>query len=61
LAWLTAFNEGLFNQVEPKDVAGYLERIDQGIKHTTLTLDSSLEQWLSAVSDWLNITSKQPT
>ena len=35
LAWLTAFNEGLFNQAEPKDIAGYLELIDQGIRHTT--------------------------
>jgi F-type H+/Na+-transporting ATPase subunit alpha len=61
LAWLTAFNEGLFNQAEPKDIAGYLGFIDQGIRRTTLTLDSSLEQWLSAVSDWLNITSKPLT
>ena len=61
LAWLTAFNEGLFNQAEPKDIAGCLGLIDQGIRHTTLTLDSSLGQWRSAVSDWLNITSKPPT
>ena len=61
LAWLTAFNEGFFNKAEPKDIAGYLGLIDQGIKTTTLTLDSSYEQWRSAVSDWLNIDSKQPS
>jgi F-type H+-transporting ATPase subunit alpha len=60
LAWLTAFNEGLFNKAEPKDISGYLGLIDQGIKTTTLTLDSSYEQWQQAVSEWLNIESKQP-
>ena len=60
LAWLTAFNEGFFNKAEPKDIAGYLGLIDQGIKTTTLTLDSSHEEWQEAVGKWLNINYKQP-
>ena len=52
LAWLTAFNEGLFNQAELNDIASYLGRIVLGIKTTTLTLDSSHEQWRDAVNDW---------
>jgi len=59
LAWLTAFNEGFFNKAELKDITDYLERIDRGIKTTTLTLDSSYEQWRSAIGDWLNSDSKQ--
>ncbi len=35
LAWLTAFNEGFFNKAEPKEIAGYLGRIEQGIKTTS--------------------------
>ena len=56
LAWLTAFNEGLFNQAEPNAIAGLLARIAQGIKTTALTLDSSHEQWRSAISDRLDST-----
>ena len=54
LAWLTAFNAGFFNQAELNDITGYLGHIAQGIKTTTLTLDSSHEQWQAALSDWLN-------
>ena len=54
LAWLTAFNEGLFNMAEPRDIAGYLAKIEQGIASTMLTLDSSHQQWLQAIDDWLN-------
>ncbi len=60
LAWLTAFNEGFFNKAEPKDIAAYLGLIDQGLKTTVLTLDSSHEEWRDAVAEWLNIDSKPP-
>jgi F-type H+-transporting ATPase subunit alpha len=60
LAWLTAFNEGFFNKAEPKDIAAYLGLIDQGLKTTVLTLDSSHEEWRDAVAEWLNVDSKPP-
>ncbi len=60
LAWLTAFNEGFFNTAEPKDIAGYLAKIDQGIAKTILTLDSNPDRWRQAISDWLNSCPKQP-
>ncbi len=59
LAWLIAFNDGFFNTVEPKEIDGYLAKIEQGISSTTLTMDSSHEQWRQAISDWLNIDVKQ--
>ncbi len=58
LAWLTAFNDGFLNTAEPKEIAGYLIKIKQGIASTTLTLDSSREQWRQAISDWLNADAK---
>jgi F-type H+-transporting ATPase subunit alpha len=54
LAWLIAFNDGFFNPVEPKEIAGYLTKIEQDISSTMLTLDSSHEQWRQAICDWLN-------
>lgn len=60
LAWLIAFNDGFFNTLEPKEIAGYLAKIEQGISSTTLTMDSSHVQWRQAISDWLNIDVKQP-
>jgi F-type H+-transporting ATPase subunit alpha len=53
LAWLIAFNQGLLNAAEPKDVQNWLARIELGIKTTALTLDSSSEQWQTALHDWL--------
>jgi F-type H+-transporting ATPase subunit alpha len=55
LAWLVAFNEGFFDKAEPDQISAYLGRVNQGVKNTILTLDSSHEQWRTAVSDWLNI------
>jgi len=53
LAWLTAFNSGLFNQAAPEDVPKMLARIDEGVKNTTLTLTTPAEQWRQTLSEWL--------
>ena len=60
LAWLTAFNEGFFNNVELKDIPGCLELINQRVNTTDLTLDSPSEQWQQALGDWFNIDVRQP-
>ncbi|MGZ8151810.1 MAG: F0F1 ATP synthase subunit alpha [Methylovulum sp.] len=61
MAWLTAFNSGFLNQANPKEIAGYLESIEQSLKTTTLTLDGSAEQWRQAVGSWLGFDSTQPS
>lgn len=55
LAWLTAFNSGLFNQINPEDITQMLINIEQGIETATLslTLESDQEQWQQAISEWL--------
>ena len=53
LAWLVAFNEGLFDQTDPEQITELLSRIEKGIKKTHLTLDSERKQWLQTVFDWL--------
>jgi F-type H+-transporting ATPase subunit alpha len=55
LGWLTAFNAGLFNQAAPEDIVGLLVRIEQGIKTTALTMESSPEQWRQTLSEWLKL------
>ena len=54
LAWLIAFNDDFFNTAEPGEIAGYLAKIEHGIATTTMTLESSPEQWRDAITDWLN-------
>jgi len=61
LAWLIAFNAGLLDQAELKDINIWLGHIEDGIKTTTLTLDSSSEQWQSAIRDWLGFNSQAAT
>jgi F-type H+-transporting ATPase subunit alpha len=61
LAWLIAFNAGLFNQAVPEDIPKMLISIDEGLKNTTLTLESSPEQWQLAVAEWLNTNPAQPS
>jgi F-type H+/Na+-transporting ATPase subunit alpha len=58
LAWLTAFNEGYFNHLEPSEIAGTLAKIEQGVAASTLTLDSSHEQWQQSVGGWIQIDDK---
>ncbi|MGZ5619448.1 MAG: F0F1 ATP synthase subunit alpha [Methylobacter sp.] len=61
LAWLTAFNSGLFNQAVAEDIPQMLVNIEQGIESTALTLESSPEQWQLAVGEWLNIAPEKPS
>lgn len=53
LAWLIAFNEHLFDQARPEDIKDLLARMEKGVGDTALTLNSSTEQWLQAIGDWL--------
>jgi len=51
----------LLDQAELKDIKIWLDHIQEGIKTTTLTLDSSSEQWQSAIRDWLGFNSQAST
>ena len=53
MAWLVAFNDGLFDEVEPDDIPPQLALLEGRIKQTELTLNSSREQWIEAVTAWL--------
>jgi F-type H+-transporting ATPase subunit alpha len=53
LAWLTAFNRGLFDDVSPEKIGAQLERIASNLRTSQLTLDHRDEQWIEAVGNWL--------
>jgi len=57
LAWLIAFNEGLFTEVD--HLSGLLETLSAKVSLTTLTLDSPRNQWQSALADWLTTKTKR--
>jgi len=53
VAWLVAFNDGLFKDIPPEQVLARLAMMQQQVAQTTLGLDSPREQWSSAVAGWL--------
>ena len=53
LAWLIAFNAGLFQGVSPEDLAGVMARLRAAVDASPLTLDDGRETWLWALQDWL--------
>lgn len=53
LAWLTAFNRGLFDDVPPGQVGLVLKHIASSLSTSRLSLDQQDEQWGEAVTSWL--------
>jgi len=53
LAWLIAFNAGLFEGLDPKDLPRRLARLRAAVDQSLLTLDDGREEWLTALREWL--------
>lgn len=53
MAWLTAFNEGLLEEVDPGRVAERIEALADGLKREPLTLQDERATWVAAVKSWL--------
>jgi F-type H+-transporting ATPase subunit alpha len=53
LAWLVAFNEGLFADTPPGDISTRLQSLEKLVEHADLSLDSPREAWVGAVTQWL--------
>lgn len=50
-AWLVAFNDGLFNSVELNSIKPLLARLEESVRHSTLSLDAPREEWSAAVAN----------
>lgn len=55
MAWLIAFNDGLFDKVEPAAVKPLLVRLESSVRQTTLTFENPREDWSEAVAGWLSV------
>ncbi|MGR8934953.1 MAG: F0F1 ATP synthase subunit alpha [Gammaproteobacteria bacterium] len=53
LAWLVAFNDGLFDAVEPEDITVPLAVLANTVTGSVLSLDSERREWSETVRDWL--------
>ena len=53
LAWLVAYNDGLFDEINLDLIPLCLGKIEQQIKSCDLTLASLREQWKNSVGQWL--------
>jgi len=49
MAWLTGYNEHLFDPIPPAEVPQMLQRLEREADSSGLTLDSTQEQWLHMV------------
>lgn len=54
MAWLVAFNDGLFGNEEPETIAAVFAALNESILHTTLSLDSPRDEWSIAVARWIS-------
>ncbi len=52
LAWLIAFNEGLFDALEPERIEALLALMTPWVAESGLSLESGRETWSSALSNW---------
>jgi F-type H+-transporting ATPase subunit alpha len=53
MAWLTAFNEGLLEDVDPGHIADRIGALAAGLKREPLTLQDERCTWVAAVKSWL--------
>jgi F-type H+-transporting ATPase subunit alpha len=54
MAWLVAFNDGLFKDAEPDAVPAMVESLMDASRDTLLGLDAARDEWSSAVGGWLS-------
>ena len=54
LAWLVAFNDGLFQDVDLDAITPLLEVLEKAARHSVPSLDSPREEWSAAVANWLS-------
>jgi len=54
MAWLVAFNDGLFDDSNTEIISALLRALEKSVGLASLNLDSPREEWSAAVADWLS-------
>ena len=57
MAWLTAFNEGLLEDIDPLRIPEKLRALADGLARQPLTLEDERADWVVAVKSWLEAAS----
>ncbi len=53
MAWLVAYNEGLFDHLELEQVASQLAQLQEQVENASLNLDEGRDQWKMLINAWL--------
>ena len=53
LAWMVAFNDGLFDGRSPQEIPDLLQRLEARLADAKLTLESARGDWSAALRSWL--------
>lgn len=56
LAWLIAYNDGLFDQFTLEDILAILKKLEQEVNKGNLSLPNQREEWVHALYSWLGLT-----
>jgi F-type H+-transporting ATPase subunit alpha len=56
LAWLIAYNDGLFDQLTLDNIPTTLKKLEYEVKKGTLSLANQREEWVLALHSWLELT-----
>ena len=54
MAWLVAFNDGHFDEIEPEDLSTLLAELQNWVNSAQLTLESPREQWGERVTQFVH-------
>ena len=54
MAWLVAYNEGLFDNVEPAKVKQRMALLQQQVEQARVSIDEGRDQWKTLVHAWLS-------
>jgi F-type H+/Na+-transporting ATPase subunit alpha len=56
MAWLVAYNEGLFDDLELEQVAFRLAHLQEQVENASLNIDEGRDQWKMLINAWLKQT-----
>lgn len=59
LAWLIAYNDGMFDEMKLEDIRPRLITLREKLEDSNLTLSNSRELWSNALKNWFNIVGGQ--
>lgn len=55
MAWLVAFNDGCFDEVELESIPSILKTFESQLQHSVIKLDDPREVWTHTISSWIGL------